>query len=93
MKIIVQDNKGNNIYERSATLCELEKVLSCKDCKYFIQHYSITNSPDNKCITCCKNGKTMFVTELNCGHCFGFRGVKSAKPDGRICQNFALRSE
>lgn len=92
MKIIIQDKDGNKIYERNAQLYELDKVLRCKDCKRFIQHYSITDDPDIYGIACCKNGKMMYVSKLECGHCAG-KGVKNVKPDGRICQNFALKNE
>lgn len=93
MKLIIQNDNGENIYERDAHLYECSDILKCKDCANFIQHYALTDIPNKDgCIAkhCKKIG---FLTELGVGHCTAKPQCKTVNNTGRICNKFVLGAE
>lgn len=93
MKLIIQNDNGENIYERTAGLHEFNDLLRCEDCKHYIQHYVISDVPNTNNLVVWNGKEGAFLCELYEGHCTGCRSCKKVKKNGVICNHFVLKAK
>ena len=93
MKNVIKGENDNILYERGASAFEMKKILACKDCKHYVQHYTLSNVRTTVPVFCSDGTKRVYLNALYEGHCIGRRNAKTVKPDAQICEHFELNVE
>lgn len=93
MKLIIQNNNGDEVYKREFEENELNSFVTCKDCKHFYQHYGLSDVPMKPMYMVESEDKVRFLHKINAGHCAGTGRIKNIVPDGRVCKCFVLNED